>query len=118
VTSNTDKILGGQMCLWENTEGTELAVDRQRVAAMAEKLWNPSLGLSFADFQARLAATDLLLGSVIAGDALALPPVVPEPAASHLLVLTGITLAVYRFSRKKRFVPLFFKNNGIGLDCR
>jgi len=103
ATSNTDKILGAQMCLWENTEASELGVARLRVAAMAEKLWNPNLGLSFADFQTRLAATDALLESMILAGAMSLPTVVPEPNVLTLAATAlGLLLLRRRWSAKRR----------------
>ena len=101
VTSNTDAILGGQMCFWENTQDGELGAGRQRVAAMAAKLWNPNSGASYADFLAQLTASDALLDSVIAGDAMALPNVVPEPNALAL-TLIGLGMVLLRTLGRSR----------------
>jgi hexosaminidase len=114
VTADTDSILGGQMCLWENTESGELGADRQRVAAMAERLWSPTSGLSYADFLARLNATDAMLASVIVGDTMALPTVVPEPASLTLIGMglgSMILLAAVRRSR-------FFRSQSDSTGCQ
>ncbi|SMP75418.1 Arylsulfatase A [Neorhodopirellula lusitana] len=50
-----DQILGGQMLYWEQYECSVLHFLSPRLPILAERLWNPSAGLSFAEFQERIA---------------------------------------------------------------
>ncbi len=54
-------ILGAIMCAWEQPESKEIESLRLRLPAMAERLWNPGLRGSYADFRRRLDSTDALL---------------------------------------------------------
>ncbi|MCY2930628.1 MAG: beta-N-acetylhexosaminidase [Planctomycetota bacterium] len=54
----TPKVLGAQMCAWEQPELQELPSLRHRLAAMSERAWNPDAGRAFADFSQRLRAAD------------------------------------------------------------
>ncbi|MCE5279360.1 MAG: family 20 glycosylhydrolase [Planctomycetaceae bacterium] len=58
VVPQTDRVLGAQICSWEQADPDELPSLRQRLAAMAERTWNPHAGRSYADFAARLKILD------------------------------------------------------------
>ncbi len=62
----TDQIIGAQMCAWEQPDELELPSLRHRVPAMAERIWNPQAGRTFADFEARLKDTDAKLDKLLA----------------------------------------------------
>ncbi|MCY2928543.1 MAG: family 20 glycosylhydrolase [Planctomycetota bacterium] len=63
----TPRVLGAQLCAWE--EGGEIQVPalRSRVAPMSERIWNPEAGKDWDDFRARASATDAILTKLIAG---------------------------------------------------
>jgi len=54
----TPDLLGAELCAWEQAAAIELPTTRLRVAAMSERVYNESAGRIYADFAARLAATD------------------------------------------------------------
>jgi hexosaminidase len=58
-------VFGAQMCAWEQPEKRELTSLRDRLPAMAERIWNPSSCKDYEDFARRLAATDRLLGRLL-----------------------------------------------------
>lgn len=66
-------ILGAQMCSWEQTEEKELPSLRQRLAAMSERLWNPSFDEGFAEFSTRLDRTDKKFTALLDDEALKAP---------------------------------------------
>ena len=61
----TPKVIGAQICAWE--EGGEIQVPalRSRVAPVSERLWNPDAGRTWDHFRHRFAATDALLTKLI-----------------------------------------------------
>ncbi len=61
VVPRSDKVIGAQLCAWEQPERLELPNERLRVPAMIERIWNPAAGRSYDDFERRLACSDLLL---------------------------------------------------------
>ena len=63
----TPRVIGAQLCAWE--EGGEIQVPalRPRVAPVSERIWNPEAPRSWDDFRARAAATDAVLTKLIAG---------------------------------------------------
>ena len=61
----TDPVLGAQMCAWEQRADIELPSTRERIHAMAERIWNPDAGRAYADFAQRARATDALLDRVL-----------------------------------------------------
>ncbi len=61
----TDRLIGAQMCAWEQPEQLELRSLRKRLAAMAERIWNPVAGRTWADFAARLDAIDYGLDRIM-----------------------------------------------------
>lgn len=63
--TDTRKLLGAQLCSWENAENIELQSLRDRLALVGERAWNPQAGGTFAAFQARLAQTDALLEKLV-----------------------------------------------------
>ncbi|MCE5325720.1 MAG: beta-N-acetylhexosaminidase [Planctomycetaceae bacterium] len=62
----TNQIIGAQMCAWEQPDELELPSLRHRVPAMAERLWNPQAGRTFADFESRLKDADAKLDKLLA----------------------------------------------------
>lgn len=54
----TALVVGSQLCSWEQAEGQELSSLRERLAAMSERIWNPTSGRSFADFSRRFQIAD------------------------------------------------------------
>jgi len=65
ILTETDKILGAQLCSWENPENIEIQSMRDRLALVAEKAWNPAAGGTLADFKARLAHTDPIFDKLV-----------------------------------------------------
>jgi hexosaminidase len=63
--TETDKILGTQLCSWENSENIEVQSLRERLALVGEKAWNPGAGGTLTDFKARLARTDAILDKLV-----------------------------------------------------
>jgi len=55
------KIIGGIMCAWEQPESLEIASLRQRLPAMAERLWNPRLRVPYRHFEQRMRQADSVL---------------------------------------------------------
>ncbi len=66
-TTLTDsaKLMGTQLCSWENPENIEIQSLRDRLALVAERAWNPQAGGTLAEFKARLAHTDALLEKLV-----------------------------------------------------
>lgn len=62
---DTKRILGTQLCSWENSENIEIQSLRDRLALVGEKAWNPAAGGTLATFKARLAHTDELLDKLV-----------------------------------------------------
>ncbi|MBK8099454.1 MAG: family 20 glycosylhydrolase [Planctomycetes bacterium] len=60
------RIVGAQMCAWEQPAERELPSLRRRLPAMAERIWHEDAGRDTEDFLARLAVTDALLGRLLA----------------------------------------------------
>lgn len=58
-------VVGAQFCAWEQPETSELPNERHRLPAMIERIWNPSAGRTYADFDRRLAATDRVLDLLV-----------------------------------------------------
>jgi hypothetical protein len=63
--TETGKILGTQLCSWENPENIEIQSMRDRLALVGEKAWNPAAGGTLAEFKARLALTDPRLDKLV-----------------------------------------------------
>lgn len=63
--ADTTRILGTQLCSWENPENIEIQSMRDRLALVAEKAWNPGAGGTLAEFKARLAHTDGILDKLV-----------------------------------------------------
>ena len=61
----TPDLLGAELCAWEQVAEIELPTTRLRLAAMSERAYNSSAGRSYADFAARLAATDDALSRLL-----------------------------------------------------
>lgn len=79
TVTNTDSILGGQMCSWEQAADAEVESIRRRLAAMAERLWNRKAPLSYEQFAQRLVAADARLQHLLAEQS----PAAVRPAASN-----------------------------------
>ncbi|MCE5325436.1 MAG: beta-N-acetylhexosaminidase [Planctomycetaceae bacterium] len=65
VVPQTDRVLGAQICAWDQNDPDEMPSLRQRLAAMAERTWNPHAGRNYADFAARLKVTDEKLDRLV-----------------------------------------------------
>jgi N-acetyl-beta-hexosaminidase len=65
LLADTSKLMGAQLCSWENSEAIEIQSMRDRLALVAERAWNPQAGGSFAQFKSRLAHTDALLERLV-----------------------------------------------------
>ena len=63
--ADTAKLMGTQLCSWENSEAIEIQSLRDRLALVAERAWNPLAGGTFAEFKSRLAHTDALLEKLV-----------------------------------------------------
>ncbi|HLK60939.1 MAG TPA: family 20 glycosylhydrolase, partial [Chthonomonadaceae bacterium] len=63
--TETENLKGAQLCSWENSEAIEIQSLRDRLALVAERVWNPQAGGDFAAFQSRLAHTDALLEKLV-----------------------------------------------------
>jgi hexosaminidase len=61
----TDRVLGAQLCAWEQPDSLELPSIRRRLAAMSERTWNERAGKNAADFAARLETWDALLEHLV-----------------------------------------------------
>ncbi len=58
-------VIGAQMCTWGQQSPEELPSLRDRLAAMAERVWNPASGKGYSDFAARLERTDMGLSKFL-----------------------------------------------------
>lgn len=63
--TDTGKLLGTQLCSWENAESIEIQSMRDRLALVGEKAWNPAAAGTPDEFKARLAHTDALLDKLV-----------------------------------------------------
>jgi len=62
---DTQKLMGTQLCSWENSESIEIQSLRDRLALVGERAWNPKAGGTLAEFKARLAHTDAILEKLV-----------------------------------------------------
>jgi hexosaminidase len=60
-----EHVLGAQLTTFEQEEDLEMMSARQRLAAMSERIWNPTLGIGFENFESRLVHTESLLDSIL-----------------------------------------------------
>lgn len=58
VPENRDQMLGAMLCTWGRREEQEIPSVRRRLAAMAERIWNPYEERSYLDFVRRLDLHD------------------------------------------------------------
>lgn len=58
-------VIGGQLIFWEQHERTVVNDLRDRLPAVAERLWNPSRRASFEGFQQRLASVDPMVMTIV-----------------------------------------------------
>jgi hexosaminidase len=65
TTKDTQRLLGTQLCSWENSESIEIQSLRERLAVVGEKAWNPQAGGTYADFKARWARADAALDRLV-----------------------------------------------------
>jgi len=63
--ADASKLMGTQLCSWENSEAIEIQSLRDRLALVAERAWNPKAGGTFAEFKSRLAHTDAVLEKLV-----------------------------------------------------
>ena len=59
------RLMGVQLCSWENSEAIEIQSLRDRLALVGERAWNPQAGGDFAAFKARLSHTDAILEKLV-----------------------------------------------------
>lgn len=62
----TPKVIGAQICAWEEGGEVQVAALRSRIPALSERTWNPGAGRSFEDFSRRYQAVNPLLDKLIA----------------------------------------------------
>jgi hexosaminidase len=65
VVPPTRRVVGAQLCSWEQSENQELPSLRERLAALSERLWNPTAGCTFAEFSRRFQFADAGLGKLL-----------------------------------------------------
>ncbi len=65
VLADTAKLMGAQLCSWENPENIEIQSMRGRLAIVAEHAWNPQAGGTLSEFKTRLAHTDAILEKLV-----------------------------------------------------
>jgi hypothetical protein len=93
VTVALNKVRGSQLASWEQDEDMEISTARLRLAAMSERSWNPTLGVSYANFAARMVRTDALLDGLLSPVTVRLDGMdVPEDSifCSHCIVTLGL----------------------------
>jgi len=61
----TDRVIGAQMCVWEQAAYKAIPSLRKRLAAMSERTWNPKAGRTYKDFNERFQSTDRVLSRVL-----------------------------------------------------
>jgi len=61
----TDRVIGAQMCAWEQPEYKQIPSLRKRLAAMSERIWQPDAGRTYNDFHRRFQSTDRVLGRLL-----------------------------------------------------
>ena len=59
--AHDSKLLGAQLCSWENSEGIEVQSLRERLAIVSERSWCTPASQSFAEFQSQFAHTDAVI---------------------------------------------------------
>jgi hexosaminidase len=62
---DTRRLLGSELCSWENSESIEIQLLRERLAVVAERSWDRSAGGDLAAFHVRFAHTDALLEKLV-----------------------------------------------------
>jgi len=62
---DTTKLMGTQLCSWENSESIEIQSLRDRLALVGERAWNPKADGTLAAFKTRLAHTDAILEKLV-----------------------------------------------------
>ncbi|MDA1142693.1 MAG: family 20 glycosylhydrolase [Planctomycetota bacterium] len=65
VVADSDRVIGAQICAWEQPQEAEMPSLRRRAPPMAERIWNPTAGRSYEDFKKRLDATDRILDKLL-----------------------------------------------------
>jgi len=70
----TPLLQGAQMCTWEQNEWAEIPSLRERLPAMADRVWNPGATQPFAGFAPRLATVNALYDRYPFGFTVALDP--------------------------------------------
>ncbi len=61
-----DKVLGAQMCAWEQPQHMEIPSLRRRMATMIQRVWNPSVNETYDAYIAKLDQTDARLDALLA----------------------------------------------------
>ena len=78
---HADAVIGSQMCVWQMSPKDHLCMLSSRAPAMAERVWNPYGGHSFADYTTRVNATGQLLYKLLAAQGSLPAPPAPGPPA-------------------------------------
>jgi hypothetical protein len=81
---HAEAVIGAQMCVWQMSAKDHLCMLSSRAPAMAERVWNPHGGHSFADYTVRVQATGQLLYKLLEaqGSLPAVPSSPPGPPPS------------------------------------
>lgn len=61
----TDRVIGAQLCAWEQSQERELPSLRRRLPTMIERVWNSSVGASYEKFEVSLEQTDEILSRLL-----------------------------------------------------
>ena len=67
VLPASKSVIGAMMCTWEQAQELELPSLRERVPAMAERIWNPDTGSDFTAYVARFKSTDAIVENLVNG---------------------------------------------------
>ena len=61
----SSRVIGAQMCAWEQTDEAEIPSLRRRVPTFSERVWNTEQKISFTSFYNNLEHTDTTLSLLI-----------------------------------------------------
>ncbi|MEM7234398.1 MAG: family 20 glycosylhydrolase, partial [Planctomycetota bacterium] len=97
-----DQMLGGQMLYWEQYENNVIHYLAPRIPILAERLWNPRAGHSFADFRKRSAAAQRRVLPILQPIEISPPGADPShPVVSLYQPYSGDTVEVTLRNRTK-----------------
>ena len=63
--ADKSRLMGTQLCSWENSESIEIQSMRDRLALVGDRAWNPQAGGTFAGFKAGHGHTDAILEKLV-----------------------------------------------------